>query len=201
MALHSPVLMHTLTHTQEISSHSHPQPEDLLIRYLQTAHIHTRPHAHTHTHTLQEDSPLFDHLSSDQSKQVTNKLNDLMSTKHTSNYKQAHTHTLTLVTPLRLRLTVCALSVVCSTRLRRVSYSFCESRISWQGNSVGLWKNAMSGYKRLGIQTRTHTCTYTHTHTHINGMIEVFFKAVEIYSSRDRISEGKVSDIRSCNEW
>lgn len=48
------------------------------------------------------------------------------------------THTLTLVTPLRLRSTVWALRVVCSTLRRRVSYSFWGSRMSWQGYSVGL---------------------------------------------------------------
>ena len=40
---------------------------------------------------------------------------------------------LTLVTPLRVRSTVWALRVVCSTLLLRVSYSFWGSRISWQG--------------------------------------------------------------------
>lgn len=56
---------------------------------------------------------------------------------------------LTFVTPLRFRATVWDFSVVCSTRLRRVSNSFWGSRMRRHGYSVALWKKEMSGHNLL----------------------------------------------------
>lgn len=66
---------------------------------------------------------------------------------------------LTFVTPLRLRATVWDFSVVCSTRLRRVSNSFWGSRMRRHGYSVALWKKDMSGHNLLSRGNRRQPVT------------------------------------------